>query len=527
MDSVLRFSELRPVPPCTIVILGASGDLARRKLLPALYDLEYCRQGLLPPKTAIVGFARTRMTSEEFRRFAREAIGENSRLQAEVECWRMFEDRLDYLAGLDLPDGFTRLRRRIEETERRRGLPPNRIFYLAVPPQATRDSIERLAAAGLISSPREANFTRVVVEKPIGHDLASAIEIGDTLHRVLDESQIFRIDHYLGKEAVQNLFVLRFANAIFERLWGARNIDHVQITVAEDEGVGTRAGYYDQSGALRDMVQNHMLQVLALLAMDPPVSLDAWAVREAKLNVLRALRPIRAKQGDRFTVRGRYAAGEISGKRVEGYLTEKGIPSNSVTETYVALKVFVDNWRWSGVPFYLRTGKRLRRRESFVAIRFKDAPKILFNSGGELPANVLTIRIQPDEGFSFDVMAKRPGLDLAISPVRMDLRFAGAFEGPVPDAYERLLLDVIEGDHTLFPDDAFVRKSWEFVQGILDSWDAVGAAPLREYPAGSWGPAEADELIAADGYQWINPEPQTRIASRAESSPSACQRATG
>jgi glucose-6-phosphate 1-dehydrogenase len=507
MASMLTISEAHPAPPCSIVILGASGDLARRKLLPALYNLEYCGAGLVPAQTAIVGFARTRMTAEDFRRLAREAVNEHSRLSGEAGCLRRFEERLNYLPGLDLPDGFERLRHLLEETERRRGLPPNRIFYLSIPPEAIRESVERLSAAGLISARGQSRFTRVVVEKPIGHDLAGAIEISETLHHVLDESQIFRIDHYLGKEVVQNLFVLRFANAIFERLWGARNIDHVQITVAESEGVGRRAGYYDPSGALRDMVQNHMLQLLALIATEPPVSLEAAAVREAKLNVLRAIRPIGARETRRLTVRGRYTAGTIDGARVAGYLEEKGVPPDSTTETYVALKMFVDNWRWSGVPFYLRTGKRLNRRESFIAVQFKDAPKILFNSNGNLPSNVLTLRIQPDEGFSFGVMAKRPGLDLKMSPVRMDLRYAGAFDGPSPDAYERLLLDVMAGDHTLFPSDAFVHKSWEFVQTILDSWSAGAPAPLYDYPAGSWGPASADELIAADGHSWINPEP--------------------
>jgi glucose-6-phosphate 1-dehydrogenase len=509
MALLMTISEARPVPPCSIVILGASGDLARRKLLPALYNLERCGEGLVPAQTAIVGFARTKMTAEEFRRSARQAVKEHSCFSGDDACLRRFEDRLDYLPGFDLPDGFERLGRRLEETERKRGLARNRIFYLSVPPQTIRESVERLSAARLISPAGANEFTRVVVEKPIGHDLPSAIEISETLHRALDESQIFRIDHYLGKEVVQNLFVLRFANAIFERLWGARNIDHVQITVAESDGVGERAGYYDHSGALRDMVQNHILQLLALIAMEPPVSLEAAAVREAKLNVLRALRAIRAHETGRLTVRGRYAQGVIDGARVGGYLEEKGVGADSPTETYVALKVFVDNWRWASVPFYLRTGKRMHHRETFIAVQFKEAPKILFNSNGDLPPNVLTLRIQPDEGFSFGVMAKRPGLDLKMSPVRMDLRYAGAFPGPSPDAYERLLLDVMAGDHTLFPSDAFVHESWEFVQTILDAWSAGAPAPLYDYPAGSWGPALANDLIAADGRHWINPEPAT------------------
>jgi|YelNatPaOPRAMG01_1025707.scaffolds.fasta_scaffold09954_5 glucose-6-phosphate 1-dehydrogenase len=505
MDAVLTISEANPAPPCSIVILGASGDLARRKLLPALYNLEVCGASLLAPATVVLGFARTRMTTEEFRKSARESVNVFSRLEVREECWRSFEQRLEYLAGLDQPDGFKRLRERLEEIERGRNLPPNRIFYLSIPPDAMRASVERLAEAGLISRGSGPNFSRVVVEKPIGYDLESALAIGRTLGRFLDESQIFRIDHYLGKETVQNLLVLRFANTIFERLWGARNVDHVQITVAESEGVGTRAGYYDRSGALRDIVQNHMLQVLALLAMEPPVSLDASAVREAKLNVLRALRPIAPEDGGRLTVRARYTAGRLGEESVRGYLEEKGVARDSRTETFVALKVFVDNWRWSGVPFYLRTGKRLHHRESLIAVQFKDAPRILFNRSGNLPPNLLTVRIQPDEGFSFDVMAKRPGLGLAISPVQMNLRYSGAFEGPSPDAYERLLLDVMAGDHTLFPSETFVEKSWEFVQTVLDSWRDEARVPLREYPAGSWGPREADALIEADGRKWINP----------------------
>ena len=370
MAMVLSISETHPAPPCSIVILGASGDLARRKLLPALYNLEHCGQGMLPAETAVIGFARTQMSTEEFRTSAREAVTTYSRLKVEEECWSKFEDKLYYMGGLDRPDAFKRLRQSLEDIEQARGLPSNRVFYFSIPPEAIRDSVERLHDAGLISDPRDKYFSRVVVEKPIGHDLPSAIEISNTLRRHLDESQIFRIDHYLGKETVQNLLVLRFANTIFERLWGSRNVSHVQITVAETEGVGTRAGYYDHSGALRDMVQNHMLQVLTMLAMEPPVSLEAAAIREAKLNVLRALRPISLEDAPRSTVRARYAAGTLDGKAVAGYLQEKGVAPKSKTETYVALKTYIDNWRWSGVPFYLRHGKRLPRRETIISVQF-------------------------------------------------------------------------------------------------------------------------------------------------------------
>ncbi len=506
MAMVLNVSETHPAPPCSIVILGASGDLARRKLLPALYNLERCGEGLLPPQTSILGFARTPMSAEEFRTSAREAVTTYSRLKVEEECWASFEDKLDYIAGLNQPDGFKKLRERLEETEKKRGAPANRVFYFSIPPEAIRDSIERLHEAGLIHDPHDKFFSRVVVEKPIGHDLPSAIEISQTLNRYLDESQIFRIDHYLGKETVQNLLVLRFANMIFERLWGSRNISHVQITVAETEGLGTRAGYYDHSGAMRDMVQNHMLQVLTMLAMEPPVSLDASAIRESKLNVLRAMRPIPLADAARMTVRARYAAGTLDGKTVPGYMHEKGVAPTSTTETFVALKTYVDNWRWSGVPFFLRHGKRLPKRETVIAVQFHHAPKILFNRSANLPPNVLMIRIQPDEGFSFDVMAKRPGLGVAISPVRMNLHYETEFGKDVsPDAYERLLLDVMSGDSTLFPSDTFVHKSWEFIQGILDAWKDDTRVPMREYPAGSWGPDDADRLIRADGFEWLDP----------------------
>ena len=506
MAMVLSISETHPAPPCSIVILGASGDLARRKLLPALYNLEHCGQGLLPAETAIVGFARTPMSTEEFRASSHEAVNKYSRLKVEEKCWSSFQDKLDYVSGLDQPDGFKRLRQRLEEIEKARGISPNRAFYFSIPPEAIRDSIERLHEAGLIRDPRDQYFSRVVVEKPIGHDLPSAIEISNTLRRYLDESQIFRIDHYLGKETVQNLLVLRFANTIFERLWGSRNVSHVQITVAETEGVGTRAGYYDHSGAMRDMVQNHMLQVLTMLAMEPPVSLEAAAIRESKLNVLRAMRPIPLEDAARLTVRARYGGGTLDGKAAPGYMQEKGVAPNSKTETFVALKTYVDNWRWSGVPFFLRHGKRLPKRETVIAVQFHHAPKILFNRNGSLPPNVLMIRIQPDEGFSFDVMTKRPGLGVAISPVRMNLHYEAEFGKDVsPDAYERLLLDVMSGDSTLFPSDTFVHKSWEFIQGILDAWKDDARVPMREYAAGSWGPDDADRLIRADGFEWLDP----------------------
>ncbi len=507
MDTLLTIQRAQQAPPCTVVIFGASGDLAKRKLIPSLYNLVACGEGMMPPKSAVLGFARREMSIDDFRKSAHDWTTRFSRLKVDEDCWKKFADSLDYLSGLDRPDGFKKLKAKLEAIEKARGIPPNRVYYLAIPPEAIGESVERLTEAGLINKPDAPNFTRVVVEKPIGHDLPSALEVNRVLVKYLDESQIFRIDHYLGKETVQNLLALRFSNNIFERLWGARNVDHVQITVAEAEGVGTRAMYYDNSGALRDMVQNHILQTLSLLTMEAPVSLDAAAIREAKLNLLRTLRPITPQNARANTVRARYAAGvDADGKPVPGYMDEQGIADNSRTETYVALKTYIDNWRWSGIPFFIRTGKRMKARASSIYVQFKDVPQILFNRESKVPANALIIRIQPDEGFSFDVMTKRPGLDLVLQPVRMNLSYQAAFgAGASPDGYERLLLDVMDGDHTLFISAPFVEKSWEFVQGILDSWKDSARVPIVEYPAGNWGPKEADDLIGSAGRVWHEP----------------------
>jgi glucose-6-phosphate 1-dehydrogenase len=496
-------AEAQAVPTCSVVIFGASGDLARRKLIPALYNLRACGQGISPSDFAVLGFARRQMATDRFREQMREAVASSSRLELDDRCWSDFAVRLDYLAGLDQPNGFQRLRTRLEQMEADYGLPPNRIYYLSIPPKAINATIAGLDEAGLIAKPGARYFTRVVVEKPIGHDLDSARQTNDAILKHFAEAQIFRIDHYLGKETVQNLLVLRFANTIFERIWGARNVDHVQITVAESEGVGSRAMYYDPAGALRDMVQNHLLQLLALIAMEPPVSLEASAIREAKLNLLRALRPVAHGQAATLVVRGRYHAGTTDGQQVPGYLEEQGIPSNSRTETFVALKAFIDNWRWAGVPFYLRTGKRMGARESVIHLQFKEVPRILFNRTGVLPTNALTLRIQPDEGFSFGVLAKEPGLGVTIRPVQMNLRYQSEFQGPVPDAYERLLLDVMAGDHTLFVSAPFVEQSWAFIESILEQWARDPSIPLEDYAAGTMGPSAADRLIRADGRQWL------------------------
>src|SRR5581483_5709179 len=390
---------------------------------------------------------------------------------------------------------------RLDLVEHERGLPGNRIYYLAVPPSLFVPTVQQLRRSRFVpprdAATREARpFARVIVEKPIGHDLDSACAINDAIAEVFNEYQIFRIDHYLGKETVQNILVLRFANSIFEPLFNQKYVDHVQITVAEAEGVGTRAGYYDQSGALRDMVQNHMLQLLALVAMEPPRSLDADVVRDEKLEVLLSLRRLDPADVDRCVVRGQYAAGFDLGRPVPGYREEEGVDPHSTTETFVALQLFIDNWRWAGVPFFVRTGKRLPKRASEISVHLKEVPPILFNGdpNGRLDPNVLSIRIQPDEGFALGISSKVPGPRARVYPVQMDFHYGSTFGGTSPEAYERLLLDVMAGDATLFMRRDQVEAAWRWVMPILDRWRADPPAPLPAYAAGSWGPAAADTL---------------------------------
>jgi glucose-6-phosphate 1-dehydrogenase len=493
-------------PPVTMVIFGGAGDLAQRKLLPALYNLHV--DGLLPPRCAIVGTGRKELPDEGYRQFAREGIERFSRRPLAEDQWRTFAQAL-FFVNLDLESeaAFPSLGARLDTIEHERGLGGNRLYYLAVPPSLFVPAAEQLAHARFIGPPHAGPYARLVVEKPIGHDLASACAINDGIARVFDERQIFRIDHYLGKETVQNILVLRFANSFLEPLFNQKYIDHVQITVAEREGVGTRAGYYEQAGALRDMVQNHMLQLLSLVAMEPPRSLDPDVVRDEKLEVIQSLRPLTDDRIDSAVVRGQYAAGFDVGRAVPGYLNETGVAPSSRTETYVALQVFVDNWRWAGVPFFLRTGKRLPKRASEISVHLKPVPPILFNkpdsdaAAVRLTPNVLTIRIQPDEGFALGISSKVPGPRVRVYPVNMDFRYSATFGASSPEAYERLLLDVMTGDATLFMRRDSVEASWRFVTPILERW-AAQPAPLPSYAAGDWGPPEADRLIQAAGRQW-------------------------
>jgi glucose-6-phosphate 1-dehydrogenase len=490
--------------PVSLVIFGGGGDLAHRKLLPALYNLYL--DGLLPPRSAIVGVGRNAMTDDAYRAFAKDGITQFSRRPVDEAAWSAFAPSIAYAqASIDDEHTLAPLGARLDIVEHERRLSGNRIYYLAIPPTLFAQAVKQLDRSRLVVRHvgDRRPFARLIVEKPIGRDLESACAINDAIAEVFDERQIYRIDHYLGKETVQNILVLRFANSIFEPLFNQKYVDHVQITVAESEGVGTRAGYYEQAGALRDMIQNHLLQLASLVGTEPPRSLDADVVRDEKLEVLLSLRPIRKEDVDRFVVRGQYTAGFDAGTPVPGYRDEQNVDNRSRTETFVALQMAVDNWRWSGVPFFLRTGKRLPKRASEISVHLKTVPPILFNgdSSSPLDPNVLSIRIQPDEGFALGINSKVPGPRLRVYPVKMDFHYGSTFGGSTPEAYERLLLDVMAGDQTLFMRRDAVEAAWQFVMPILDRWAESDAAP-KPYPAGEWGPPEADALIEGTGRQW-------------------------
>ncbi|HKT80628.1 MAG TPA: glucose-6-phosphate dehydrogenase [Vicinamibacterales bacterium] len=485
----------------TLVIFGGAGDLAHRKLLPALYNLHV--DGLLPSPFAVVGVGRRDYDDEGYRAFARDGVEHFSRRPIDPAMWDGLARQLYFVnANIEEPSAFTQLGSRLDSIEHEKGLSGDRIYYLAVPPAIFVPTVTQLQHARFVPPPGAKTSARLIVEKPIGHDLASAMAINDAIAEVFAEQQIFRIDHYLGKETVQNILVLRFANSVFEPLFNHRFVDHVQITVAEEEGVGTRASYYEQAGALRDMVQNHLMQLLALTGMEPPYSLDADVVRDERLEVIQALRPIVGEDVDRQIVRAQYAGNEAAGQ--VAYTAEPGVDRQSKVETYVALQVFVDNWRWAGVPFFLRTGKRLTKRCSEIAIFLKDVPPILFNRPSErkLASDIILLRIQPNESFALSISSKVPGTRLKIVPVEMDLDYCRAFGKSSPEAYERLLLDVMNGDATLFMRRDMVETSWKWITPILDRWSRLPNATLPTYTAGTAGPVEADRLIEATGRKW-------------------------
>jgi glucose-6-phosphate 1-dehydrogenase len=482
----------------TLVIFGATGDLTKRKLLPALHSLSRGRR--LPARFAVVGVGRHEHTDETFRQHFRDGLRDFAKVTGVDDVTRSLEQRMFFVSGeMDDTGLYDRLSKRLRAIDGDEGV----LYYLAIPPSVYGTVVEGLSAAGLGGTPRH-GWRRIIVEKPFGTDLASARELNGLLHRHLDEGQIFRIDHYLGKETVQNLLVLRFANGMFEPIWNRRYIDHIQITAAETVGVEQRAAYYEGAGALRDMVQNHLLQLLSLVAMEPPTEFSAASVRDRKMDALLAVQPVLTGAGIPEVVRAQYADGWVAGNEVPGYRKEPGVSPQSTTETFVALKLQLDSWRWAGVPFYLRTGKRLPKRTTEIAIQFHRPPLQIFRRASPTPlsSNLLVINVQPDEGISLRFDAKIPGTRLQVSPVMMNFRYGTTFPGAVPEAYETLLLDAMLGDATLFARHDFVEASWALVTPVNECWQRSGDPSIPAYEAGEWGPAEADAMIAKDGRRW-------------------------
>jgi glucose-6-phosphate 1-dehydrogenase len=490
--------ERLPVHPTVLVVFGATGDLAHRKLLPALYNLAH--DGALPERFELIGVARRELPDDEFEQNARDSIEQFSRRRPDSDVLSGLLSDLRYLSGtFDDPDVYDRLGTTLSEFDEHAGQPLNRIFYLSTAPEFFPVIIERLGAAGLNRT--DDAESRIVIEKPFGYDLASAQKLNAQVLGVFDESQVFRIDHYLGKETVQNLMALRFANALFEPVWNRNYIDQVQITAAEDIGIGGRAGYYEHAGALRDLVQNHMMQLLALLTMEPPVAFDANRLRDEKLKVLEAIVPPRPEEVASMSVRAQYDAGVVAGDEAAGYREEPGVASDSRTETYAALRLQVSNWRWAGVPFYLRTGKRLARKVTEIAVILKPVPHLAFQNIGSVGVqpNQIVLTVQPDEGVSVSIGAKIPGATMRIRPVNMEFRYGTSFVSESPEAYERLILDAMRGDATLFTRNDEIEALWGIIDPILAAWRDDISSEIPQYLAGSAGPAEADALLEGHG----------------------------
>lgn len=495
----------RTIDPCVLVIFGATGDLTGRKLAPAIYNLG--KEGLLPSNFACVGFARREKTHEAFRAELKEDINTFSRTKPIDEgFWNHFQEQIFYhRSDFDSDEGYQQLASFLNQIDSRLATRGNRVFYLSVQPKYFPIIISKLRQHGLLYDIHQTKdrYSRVIIEKPFGHDSQSAQVLQTEISKHLDESQIYRIDHYLGKETVQNLLVFRFANSIFESLWNYKHIDHVQITVAEDIGIGTRGHFFEEEGLLRDIVQNHMMQLLSLVAMEPPVSLNAAAIRDEKVKVLQSIRPFTKQDFEEHIVRGQYGPGFINGQQVVSYREEKDVSPKSSIETYVAMRLFIDNWRWAGVPFYLRGGKRLPKRGTEIAIIFKDAPGVLFQQqNSPHNPNVLTIRIQPDEGIALKINCKVPGPSSPIQPVKMDFRYGSYFGQTPPEAYERLIWDCMLGDSTLFARSDEVEQSWKILTPLLTYWSEHPASSFPNYPSGSWGPKEADDMIQKEHRTW-------------------------
>jgi glucose-6-phosphate 1-dehydrogenase len=499
----LRDPEDRRLPriagPCVLVIFGVTGDLSTKKLMPAVYDL--ANRGLLPPGFALVGFARRGWEHHDFAKVVHDAVRQNARTHFREEVWRQLSEGIRFVPGeIGDEESFTDLTETIADLDEARGTGGNHAFYLSIPPGLFQTVVDQLRSHGLAEQ-RPGQWSRVVIEKPFGHDLASARELNHIVSSVFPSSAVFRIDHYLGKETVQNMLALRFANQLFEPVWNNHYVDHVQITMAEDIGIGGRAGYFDGIGIARDVIQNHLMQLLALTAMEEPTSFEASQLRAEKQKVLAAVEP--PKRMDLHTARGAYTGGWAGGEQVKGYLEEDRIPPDSKTETFAAIRLDIDNRRWAGVPFYLRTGKRLARRVTEIALGFKRAPHLPFakTDTADLGYNALVLRIQPDEGITLRFGAKVPGTQMEIREVNMDFAYGGSFTESSPEAYERLILDVLLGDPPLFPQHEEVELSWEILDPVLNFWATLPEQP-EPYEPGGWGPSSANEMLARDGFAW-------------------------
>jgi len=495
----------RPGDPCIMVIFGASGDLTKRKLIPALYNL--AKDNLLSKEFALVGFARNELTSEQFRDMIGKEIGEYATTKVDPDLWQWFARRIYYMAGdFDDPAAYDKLRDLLVQIDKEHGTRGNYFYYLATAPGFFSPIVKQLGAAGMVSEDK--GWRRVIIEKPFGRSYDSAVALNKDIRQVLDEKQIYRIDHYLGKETVQNILVFRFANGIFEPIWNRRYIDHVQITVAETVGVEQRGSYYDKAGTLRDMVPNHIFQLISLTAMEPPISFDADVVRDEQAKILKAIPPPTDEEVLVRTVRGQYGEGIQDGVKVPAYRAEPMVPPDSRTETFVAMKLYIDNWRWADVPFYLRTGKRLPKRTTQIAIQFKRAPFVLFRKTAvdRLEPNRLVLHLQPDEGISLSFSAKVPGPVVQIGDVNMNFNYTDYFNATPQTGYERLLYDCMLGDATLFQRSDMVETAWHVVAPILDVWEALPPRKFPNYAAGTWGPPEADELLTKDHRHWSTGE---------------------
>jgi len=500
--NVLNSSAARPADTCVMVIFGASGDLTKRKLIPALYNLS--KDNLLAKEFALVGFARNEMTTDQFREMINKEIGDFATTKLDPQQWEWLSQRIHYISGdFDDPNAYQKLSELLGSLDKQFGTRSNYFFYLATAPAFFATIVKRLGGAGLVTEDR--GCRRVIIEKPFGRDLDSARALNKEISKVLEEKQIYRIDHYLGKETVQNIMVFRFANGIFEPIWNRRYIDHIQITVSETVGVEQRGGYYDKSGTLRDMVPNHIFQLISLTAMEPPVSFDADVVRDEQAKILKAISPMSDEEVLTRTVRGQYGAGEVKGNKLLNYREEQMVAPDSKTETFVAMKLFIDNWRWADVPFYLRTGKALPKRATQIAIQFKRAPFMLFRKTAveKLVPNRLVLHLQPDEGISLSFGAKVPGPVVQIGDVNMNFNYTDYFNATPQTGYERLLYDCMLGDATLFQRSDMVEAAWHVVAPILDVWEALPPRRFPNYAAGTWGPQESDEMLVKDHRHWV------------------------